>query len=274
MKQYFKYILPFLCVVFGCIAFASVFNNRKMPTKAEFYAKHNITNNTLMPSSFDEEECRHMFMEIYRKRYKDNVKLALYEVEELISLLERDMIPPEQYDGFYSPQPKIEFYNAVYKDNLLTLGLSLQDIKDLNLVVTDKMVQEWHMNMTIQQLEKEGFYTIADTARLVARVGKNIYLIGDYTDCGTAGCWIYMAVKNKNIWTFPNTELSFEFCVANDDKSKYECDIVGGHNDDWHKNSANYAPIANLSDRYYEIWNDYVQQYLQKRDDKSNYYDF
>lgn len=266
MNQYFKYILPLLCVVLGGIAFVSVFNNRKMPTKAEFYTKHHIANNTLMPASFDVKECRRALMEIYRERYKDNVELAQYEVEEFIALLERDMIPPEQYEGFYSPQPKVQFYNAVYKDNLLRLGLSLQDIRDLNLIVTDEMVQEWHMNMTIQQLEQEGFYTIADTAQLVAKVGDNIYLTGFYTDCGTSGCSVNIMVKEKGMWHSKKSNILFDFCIADEHKAVYECDLYGGDNDLWHY-VADYAPLKDLSDKYYEVWNDYVRQYLQTNSD-------
>lgn len=262
MKQYFKYFLPFLCVVLGSIAFVSVFNNRKMPTKVEFYAKHHIENNTLMPPSFDEKECRRAFMEIYRERYKDNVELAWHELEGFISLLERDMIPPEQYEGFYSPQPKVKFYNAIYKNNLQKLGLSLQDIKDLNLIVTDEMIQEWHMNMTIQQLEKEGFYTIADTARLVAKVGDNIYLTGFYTDCGTSGCSVNIMVKEKGKWYSKKSNILFDFCTSDEHRAVYECDLYGGDNDLWHY-VADYDPLKELSDKYYEVWNDYVRQYLQ-----------
>lgn len=238
-----------------------------MLTKAEFYAKHHIENNTLMPPFFDEEKCRRAFTEIYRERYKDNAKLVQYEVEDFISLLNRDMIPPEQYEGFYPPQPKVRFYNAVYKDNLLKLGLSLQDIKDLDLVVTDEMVREWHMDMTIQQLEKEGFYTIAKTAQLAAKVGNNIYLTGFYTDCGTSGCSVNIMVKEQGKWYSKKSDILFDFCIADEHKVVYECDLYGGDNDLWHY-VADYAPLKELSDKYYEVWNDYVEQYIQKRDIK------
>ena len=264
MKQYFKYILPFLCVALGVIACVIVFIHHKMPTKAEFYDRHHIENNTLMPFSFDEEKCRRAFTEIYRERYKDNAKLVQYEFEEFMALLNRDMIPPEQYDGFYPPQPKVRFYNAVYKDNLLKLGLSLQDIKDLDLVVTDEMVREWHMDMTIQQLEKEGFYSIADTAQLVAKVGDNIYLTGFYTDCGTSGCSVNIMVKEKEKWHSKKSDILFDFCIADEHKAMYECDLYGGDNDLWHY-VADYAPLKELSDKYYEVWGDYVRHYLQKR---------
>ena len=264
MKQYFKYILPFLSVVLGYIAFVLVLNNRKIPTKAEFYSKHNIENDTIMPSSFDEEKCRRVLTEIYSERYKDNVKLARHEVEEFVSLLERDMIPPEQYEGFYSPQPKVKFYNAVNQDSLLKLGLSSQDIKDLDLIVSDEMVRKWHMNMTIQQLEKEGFYTIADTAQLVAKVGNNIYLTGFYTDCGTSGCPINIMVREQGAWHSKKSDILFDFCAADEHKAVYECDLYGGDNDLWHY-VADYAPLKELSDKYYEVWNDYVRQYLQRK---------
>lgn len=263
MKQYFKYILPFLCVVFGGIACMFAFNYHKMPTKEEFYAKHHIENNTLMPSSFDEEKCRRELTEIYRERYKDNAKLAQYEVEEFIALLKRDMTPPEQYEGFYLPQSKVRFYNAAYKDNLLKLGLSLQDIKDLDLVVTDEMVREWHMDMTIQQLEKEGFYTIAKTAQLAAKVGDNIYLTGFYTDCGTSGCSVNIMVKEKEKWHSKKSDILFDFCIANEHKAVYECDLYGGDNDLWHY-VADYAPLKEISNRYYKVWGDYLRQYIQK----------
>lgn len=264
MKQYFKYILPFICVMLGSIAFMSVFNNHKMPTKAEFYTKHHIENNTLMPSSFDKDECRSAFTKIYRERYKDNVKLVQYAIEEFIALLERAMMPPEQYDGFYPPQPKVRFYNAVYKDNLPGLGLSLQDIKDLNLIVTDEMVQEWHMNMTIKQLEKEGFYTIAKTAKLVAKVGNNIYLTGFYTDCGTSGCQVYIMVKEHGKWHSKKSDIFFDFCIVDEYQTLYECDLIGGDNNLWHY-ATEYAPLTDISNIYYEVWNDYIEQYIQKR---------
>lgn len=262
MKQYFKYILPFLCVMLGGVACMFALNHHKIPSKAEFYAKHHIENNTLIPPSFDEEKCRRVFTEIYSERYKDNVKLAQYEVEEFMALLERDMIPPEQYEGFYPSQPKVRFYNAMYKDNLLKLGLSLQDIKDLDLVVTDEMVREWHMDMTIQQLEKEGFYSIADTARLAAKVGDNIYLTGFYTDCGTSGCSVNIMVKEKEKWYSKKSDILFDFCIADEHKAVYECDLYGGDNNLWHY-VADYAPLKEVSDKYYEVWGDYVRQYLQ-----------
>ena len=262
MKQYFKYILPFLCVVLGGVTCVLASDHGKMPTKAEFDAKHHIENNTLIPSSFDEEKCRRAFTEIYRERYKDNARLAQYEVEELMALLERDMIPPEQYEGFYPPQPTVRFYNAEYKDNLLKMGLSLQDIKDLDLIVTDEMVQEWHMNMTIQQLEKEGFYSIENTARLAAKVGDNIYLTGFYTDCGTSGCPVNIMVKEKGKWHSQKSDILFDSCIVDEHKAVYECDLYGGYNNLWHY-VADYAPLKEVSDKYYEVWGDYVRQYLQ-----------
>ncbi|MBQ8482518.1 MAG: hypothetical protein IJ532_08310 [Alphaproteobacteria bacterium] len=266
MKQYFKYVLPFFPVLFlfGGIACAFALEHCRMLTKAEFYAKHHIENNTIMSSSFDEEKCRRAFTEIYRERYKDNAKLVQYEVEEFIALLKRELIPPEQYEGFYPPQPKVKFYNALYKDNLLKLGLSPQDIKDLDLIVTDEMVQEWHMHMTIQQLEKEGFYSIADTAQLAAKVGDNIYLTVFYTDCGTSGCYVYIMVKEKGKWYSKKSDILIDSCVADEHKEVYECDLEGGHNDLWHY-VADYAPLKELSDKYYEVWGDYVRQYIQKR---------
>lgn len=266
MRQYLKYILPFLCVILISLACMFAFNQHKIPTKAEFYAKHHIEYNTLMPSSFDEEKCRRAFTEIYRERYKDNAKLVQYEVEDFIALLEQDMTPPEQYEGFYLPQLKVRFYNAVYRDNLLKLGLSLQDIKDLDLVVTDEMAREWHMNMTIQQLEKEGFYSIADTAQLAAKVGDNIYLTGFYTDCGTSGCSVNIMVKEQGKWYSKKSDILFDFCVADEHKAVYECDLYGGHNNLWHY-VADYAALKELSDKYYEVWDDYIRQYLQKKND-------
>lgn len=243
------------------------FNHHIMLTKAEFYAKHHIENNTLMPSSFDEEKCRSTLTEIYRERYKENAQLVQDEVEEFIALLKRDMIPPEQYEGYYPPQPKVRFYNAAYRDNLLKLGLSLQDIQDLDLIVTDEMVHQWHMDMNVRQLEKEGFYTIANTAQLAAKVGDNIYLTGFYTDCGTSGCFVNIMVKEQGKWYSKKSDILFDFCAADEHKEVYECDLYGGHNDLWHY-VTDYAPLEHLSEKYYGVWKDYVGQYIQKRDDK------
>ena len=261
MKRYLIYILLLLCFIPSGYYFLCV--RDKLSSKEEFYAKHHIENNNLIPSLFDEEKCRRAVTEIYRERYKDNTPLIQDEVEHFISLLKRYMVPPEQYDGFYPPQSKVRFYNAVYQDSLLKLGLSLQDIKNLDLIVTDEMVRKWHMDMTVQQLEKEGFYTIADTAQLVAKVGNSIYLTGFYTDCGTSGCPVNIMVKEHGAWYSKKSDVLFDFCTADEYKAVYECDLYGGDNNLWHY-AANYAPLKELSDKYYEVWSDYVWQYLQK----------
>lgn len=267
MKQYSKYILPYLCIMFCGIAFVMEWNHHEMPTKDEFYAKHHIENDTLMPSYFNEAEYQKAFMEIFHKRYKDNAKLVQDQVGYFISFLKQIMVPPEQYEGFYTPRAKVRFYNALYKDNLPKLGLSLQDIKDLDLIVTDEMVHKWHMGMTIQQLEKEGFYTIADTAQLVAKVGDNIYLTGFYTDCGTSGCSVNIMVKEQEKWYSKKSDILFGLCMVDKYKAMYECDLIGGNNDFGHY-AADYAPLKELTDKYYEVWDDYIYTYLQRKNRK------
>lgn len=234
------------------------------PSKEQFYNKHHIENNTLMPPSFDMDECLRLFTESFYKRYRISEAMVQGAVEDFITMLEQDMIPPEQYEGFYNPQDKIIFYNAIYKNNLQKLGLSARDIVELGLTVTEEMVQKWHMNMTTQQLEKEGFYTIADTAQLVAKVGDDIYLTGFYSDCGTSGCHVKIMLKEHGKWYSRKSEIFFDSCITDEQKSVYKCDIYGGNNDLWHYET-DYAPFTDFVNRYYEVWNDYVRQYLQKK---------
>ena len=247
-----KYFSILSLMFFGIYQIA---NAKDLVSKDAFYAKHHIENNSIIPASFDENECRRVFTNLYNGRYVN-----------IVEEIKKDMVLPEQYEGFYPPQDKLIFYNAVNRENMHRLGLTDKDIEKLTLEVTAEMLNDWHMGMTEQQLEKQGFYTVLYAARLVARVGKNIYLVGDYTDCGTAGCPIQMAVRTENIWTFPKVELRFASCIANNSKSKYECNIIGGQSVSWRSVTADYKPLDELLNRYYEIYADYVEQYLQRND--------
>ncbi len=251
MRRYLTYILLLLCFASGGYF---LFLHNRLPSKEDFYAKHHIENNSIM-SLFDESECRRVFSELYNEKYAD----------DLLKSVKEDMALPELYEGFCFPKNKVRFYNARYKENILRLGLTEKDIKKLGLEVTADMLKKWYMGMSETELEQSGFYSALYTARLVAKVGENIYLFGDYADCGTDGCQIQTAVKNNDIWTFPRIDIGFASCIANKDKSKYECDIVGGHSVSWRSAAADYKPLDELLSRYYEIYADYVQQYLQKK---------
>ncbi len=251
MRRYLTSILLLLCFALG---WYFLFLHNRLPSKENFYAKHHIENNSII-SLFDESECRRVFSELYNEKYAD----------DLLKSVKEDMVLPELYEGFCFPKNKVTFYNARYKENILQLGLIEKDIKKLNLEVTADMLKKWYMGMSETELEQSGFYSALYTARLVAKAGENIYLFGDYTDCGTDGCLIQTAVKNNDIWTFPRVDIGFASCVANKDKSKYECDIVGGHSVSWRSAAADYKPLDELLSRYYEIYADYVQQYLQKK---------
>ncbi len=259
-SELFKYF-SILSLMF--LVICQTANAADLLSKDAFYAKHHIENNSIISPSFDENECRRVLTNLYNKRY-----------ENIVEEIKDDMVLPEQYEGFYPPQDKIIFYNTLYQKNVHKLGLTDKDIKELNLEVTAEMLKQWHMGMTEQQLKEHGFYTALYTARLLARVGKNIYLIGDYTDCGTAGCLVRMAVRNKNFWTFPRAELRFAFCIANDHKSKYECDIVGGQSVSWRFLTADYKPLNELLNKYYEVYADYVEQYLQRKNNINILFDF
>ena len=215
MKKYLLYILLLVCFPLGYHYISKLFPVHNMyPSKEEFYAKHNIKHNTLIPASFNDEECKQIISKIYDKD----------DIEKFLEAI-KDCPPPEQYEGFYNPQDKIIFYNAIYKNNLQKLGLSARDIVELGLTVTEEMVQKWHMNMTTQQLEKEGFYTIADTAQLVAKVGDDIYLTGFYSDCGTSGCHVKIMLKEHGKWYSRKSEIFFDSCITDEQKSVYKCDI-------------------------------------------------
>lgn len=247
----FGYFNILSLIFFGIVQIA---NAADLSPRETFYAKHHIEYNSLIPALFDKNECKRVFSELYDKKYAD----------DLIKSITEDIMPPEQYSGFYPPHDKIVFYNTRHKENVHILGLSDKDIRKLDLDVTDDMLKQWRMEMTEQQLKDKGFDTILYTARLVARVGENIYLIGDYTDCGTAGCPIQMAVRKNDVWVFPRVDLNFAFCVVNDDKSEYECDISGGKSVSWRSSVADYKPLDELLNRYYEVYADYVEQYLQR----------
>jgi hypothetical protein len=100
---------------------------------------------------------------------------------------------------------------------------------------------------------------------LVAKVGDNIYLTGFYTDCGTSGCPVNIMVKEQEKWHSKKADILFDFCAVNEHRTVYECNFVGGHNELWHY-VADYASLADLSNRYYEVWHDYVEQYIQRDD--------
>lgn len=255
MKKYLLYILLLLCFPIGYNCISKLFSVHNLyPSKEEFYAKHSIKHNTLIPASFNDEECKQIITKIYDK----------YDIEKFLEAI-KDCPPPEQYEGFYPPKDKIIFYNVRFKDNLYKSGLSDDDIKELDLIVSDEMLSQWHMKMSEEELEKEGFYSALYAARLVARVGENIYLKGDYEDCGTAGCTVQMLVRDGEKWRYPRVDLVFNFCKVNDDKSIFECVIAGGYTA-WDKMFAEeYKPYAELLDRYYEVYADYVYQYLQRK---------
>ena len=132
---------------------------------------------------------------------------------------------------------------------------------------SDFIMRYIEIKPNIQQLEKEGFYTIAKTAQLAAKVGDNVYLTGFYTDCGTSGCYVNIMVKEKGKWHSKKSNILFDFCIADKHKAVYECSLEGGYNDLWHY-VADYAPLTDLSKKYYEVWIDYVGQYIQKRDNE------
>ena len=178
--------------------------------------------------------------------------------------VKNNMRMPEQFEGFFGPQDVLTFYNAKNRENLYKLSLNNEDIKALNLEVTDEMEHKWYMYKSVDELEKEGFYSVANTAMLVAMVGKNIYLSGYYSDCGTSGCWIDMFVRQDGKWLKKKAELVFRDCQANDEKTVFMCDIYGGR-DYLKMPSMDYQPLADLTEKYYEIYEDYVAQYMQKR---------
>lgn len=242
--------LLFFCVVVFAVCYRWFYV--ALPSKQEFYAKHHIEHDSIIPSDFDVGELRKIIVERYGEKLSD----------ESVQYFVSSMAAPEQYEGFYKPQDKVLFYNAENINNLYKIGLNDGDIHDLELDKAEEERKEATLNLSDEELEKQGFYSLASSAMLVSKVGKDIYLVGFYTNCGNAGCPIDMYVRKNNKWAKRHAHLVFDFCVPDDEKLTYKCDIDGGYNNDLRTMS---APLEKLYNRYYEIYSDYVWQYLQRR---------
>lgn len=253
MKKHYKTVLLLVgAFVFGVGLFLiSAFHPM---SQKEFYVRHNIVGDSVLPADFDKNGFKAALAEIYGQKYADMYLEAFLRYVRL----------PEQYSGFYRPKKSILFYNAFYKQYLHQIGLSNEDITKLNIDVTQEAENKRLMGYNRSQLEQQGYYSISQSALLAARVGQNIYLVGDYGDCGTAGCSVAMYVRESGAWVKKHVLLGFSDCLADSKWEKYQCRLVGGNFDRaWASVAELYAPIKGILEKLTDIHNDYIKQYLQ-----------
>jgi len=239
-------------------------------TKAEFYAKHNITNNTIIPADFDKQLLEAYLVE---QQGEEKTREILENFWEYFNL-------PEQYDGFYPPQKRLIFYNTEYKENLYKIGLNDNDIKELNLEHTpeiERNLSEWNLTKkeyaALSEEDKKKFGGDLRLRNIVTRIGENIYIGGFYGNCGSFGCPIWLSARKNKQWKDKNIVATLnckEIDVNKDDL--YECNIFGGYNLTIPE-LYEYRPFLELMDRYNKIHQDYVYEYIQRRKiDKNSFY--
>ena len=251
MKNSCKFLL-FLCFLALAGGIFYLTTAYKPMSKQEFYTKHHISNNSIIPADFDMEKLYESIVEKHDKAEADSVK----------SFLIKFMAMPNQYKGFYKPRNKVKFYNAEYVDILHKIGLNDDDIKALKLDKAAQLRKEATFNMSDAELKNEGFYSLSDTALLVSKVGKNIYLVGFLTDCGNSGCNVNMYTKKNDMFEKNEANLVFNVCRPDDGRKIFDCSIIpsGSY---LHNLAIEYPALRWLEDRYYEIYNDYIFQYIQ-----------
>lgn len=253
MKKHYKTVLLLVgAFVFGVGLFL-ICAFRPMSQK-EFYDRHSIDGDSVLSSDFDKNGFKAALTKIYGQEYADIYWEAFLQYARL----------PEQYSGFYRPKKSILFYNAFHKQYLHQIGLSDEDINKLNIDVTQEAENKRLMGYNRSRLEQQGYYSISQSALLAARVGQNIYLVGDYGDCGTAGCSVSMYVRKSGTWVKKHTLLGFSDCLPDSKWEKYQCRLVGGKFDHaWASVAELYAPINGILEKLTDIHDDYITQYLQ-----------
>lgn len=232
MKKYY-YILPFLFCTAIIVGFC--IKSPSLMSKEEFFHRHNIYNNSIIPQEFDVEK----FADNYDKT---NAERSLYLLYSL-SL-------PEQYAGFYTPKDEIIFYGVENNKQILyAWGFTDNDIKRVGLELRPEEKNDNPKN---------------GKKLLIAKIGENIYLFGMYQNCSQSECYVYMLTKKNDEWIAPKADLRYKFCRPTEEADVYSCDIAGGYNFLRYE-AINYTPLAKLLDNYYKLYDDYVWQYIQRK---------
>lgn len=266
-----KTICTILVLAFaaGIAACFSLNNKKDVPTKEEFFAKHHIKGDTLIPADFNFDECEKILAEKVTPNY---AKLIIEDINH-------QMTPPELFDGFYPVQNRVTFYDASYFDNFLRLGFTEQEIEDLNLIVTEEKERSWSdygvSKKEFQKLkaagEMEDIETDRRIIRLIGRIGENIYIDGLYGDFGTSGSRAEIFVKKGKEPKYYRSDITLNACwpVAEyqdlEYPKAYECDLTGGYNTELRYAAMNYEPLEQLLNIYYKVYADYVTTYIQKQ---------
>lgn len=246
-------ILPLLFMLSAQTAMAEVM------TKEQLFTKHGIVNNSIIPEDFDFETLR----KIYASKYGEQ------QADKLETEIKNDLMLPEIYEGLYAYDGEIPFYYSEHISDLQTVGFDENVTKELGMELTDEMKQELSAGLTEEQFRKiYDDMPYPDLRPLIAKLKDNIYLTGLNGNCGSYGCPVSIAIFKNGSWIYPEVALFFNNCgpVENGNKSVilYYCSIVGGKNVNWRAITADYKPLADVLDRYYDFYKDYVHEYIMR----------